>query len=277
MVNFMHQITVSNHPGNNKRRLISAMLLLVILLLVAACTTPTPTPALPAANNNNVDWDHSPDALIVRLAYAGTFASTIDDLNNIPYCALWGDGHVIWVDPFADPQLVLEDRIDEARMRGFLEFMIDMGFFDWANQRDLSANPAESSELEQLTVTLYGQTVNHAGSHWPADTFEQLLNYCRHLSNAPVQYLPPGAWVSAVPVDVQRGAPTIPWSVYESRYPDVDLVAMPPDDPQWATGDWLQRAWEMARQGRTQLTQDGVTYKIAVQVPDLQESAPPAP
>jgi hypothetical protein len=270
-------------------RVVWFLMLMLLLLLVNACT-PVDSGGVPATGSESavntlgsaLDWDRSSEAVIVRLDTAGNSGQPYDDLNLIPFCTLFGDGHIVWVDPYADPEEVLEDRLADETFRSFLEYVIGIGFYSWDPETGILLPPTEEAQegpiVERITVTLYGETrILNAFSNWPSDAFANILDRCQHLSTTPVIFVPQGAWVSAVPVEARSDIPSMPWEVFAASFPDVDLTAMPLDNPRWATGELARVSWEIARAGRMQITDGGVTYRFVVQVPGIQPYAPPAP
>ncbi len=260
---------------------------LILLILAGACTpsgteAPPPDDDAAGAIGSALDWDHTPGAELVRIDTAGRTGDPANDLNILPFCVLFGDGHVIWVDPYADPEQTLEDRVDEQTVRAFLEYVIGSGFYSWSSDEGIfipaTDEPDEGPIIERIAVTLYGEThVINALSNWPPDAFANILSRCQRLSAAPVLYVPPGAWVSAVPSEMRSDVPSLPWDVFRASYPDVNLSTMTLENPVWATGDLVHTFWDIARQGRMQITEGNQAYRIVVQVPFLQPYAPPAP
>ncbi len=269
------------------RRVLSFLLLSI--MLVSACTSGSSGST--AQNGSDaldtlssaLDWDHSPDTVLVRLDTGGGTGNPVDDLNTLPFCTVFGDGHIVWVDPFADPEQVLEDRLDDQTIRRFLEYVIGSGFYSWDAEsgfvppsQEAPGNPGPI--VERITVTLYGETRTlDAFSNWPPGAFAEILDRCQHLSNSPVLFVPRGAWLSAVPVEMRSDIPSLPWDIFAESFPQVDLAAITPDNPLWATGDLAELAWEIVRSGRMQITYNGTAYRLIMQVPGIQPDAPPPP
>lgn len=271
------------------QRVASLLLLVMAWVLLSACSpgggaAPPPQDQEDAVSllGSALDWDRSPDTVLVRLDTAGGTGNPADDLNVIPFCTVFGDGHVVWVDPYADPEQVLEDRVSEQRIRSFLEYVIGTGFYSWDPETGFlppsTELPFEGPIVEQITLTLYGETRTlNAFSNWPRDAFANILERCRQLSDAPVLYLPTGAWLSAIPVEMRSDIPSLPWSSFEERFPDLDLSAATLENPRWVTGELAGLVWNIARAGRMQVTAGDSAYRLVVQVPRIQPHAPPAP
>jgi hypothetical protein len=263
--------------------------LLVVLVFASACAPPAGEADLPPQDTSAVntlgsalDWDRSPETAVVRIDTMGGTNDPVNDLNALPFCVLYGDGHVYWLDPAADPEQMLEDRIDAGVMREYLEYVIGSGFYSWDDEADILVPVTEEANegplLERISVTLYGEThIINALANWPQDSFANILERCQRLSTAPVLYVPQGLWMSAVPVPARNDVPSLPWTVYVEAFPDVNLAAMTLEAPQWVTGELAAVAWDIARRGRMQITQNGVAYRIIAQIPGLQPTSPPAP
>ncbi len=228
-----------------------------------------------------LDWDRSPTAVIVRLETRGNSGDPTIDLNQIPFCTLFGDGRVVWTDPFADPEQVLEDRIGDETFRNFLQYVIGTGFYSWTSDTGFQppTSPAGIGPIvETITLTLYGETRTlDAFSNWPPDAFSRILERCRTLSSTPVLYQPQGVWVSAVVSQTLDDIPSLPWEAWAEAYPDFDLAAIPVGSPRWVTGDLARVVWRIAREGRMQVMYNNVAYQLVVQDPTIQPNAPPAP
>lgn len=262
---------------------------LLIVLMMTACTSPDSGSLPPSGGESAVntlgtalDWDRSPDVAIIRMDTTGSSGLPYNDLNLIPFCTIFGDGHIIWVDPFAEPEQVLEDRLDDETFRAFLEYVIGIGFYSWNEEAGIyvpgTEEPSEGPIIERIMLTLYGETrILNAFSNWPADAFANILERCQQLSNAPVIYLPQGAWISAVPVERRSDTPSMPWEIFAESFPGLNLATVTLDNPTWATGDLVRVFWEVARAGRMQILDGDQAYRFVVQVPGLQSYAPPAP
>lgn len=260
---------------------------LLALALFGACTPlnpPQPSESVDAnAIGSALDWDRSPEAVVVRLDTTGSTGDPVYDRNTIPFCTLFGDGHLMWVDPFADPEQVLEDRLSDQAIRDFLEFVIGSGFYSWDPTNGIllpvTQEPDEPSPIvERIAITLFGQTVEQTAlSNWPREAFATILDRCQHLSSTPTLFVPTGAWLSAVPGAMRSDVPSLPWDMFAQSFPDLDLTAIPLDSPRWVTGEMARVMWEIVREGRMQITRDGIAYRLIVQVPGLQPAAPAAP
>ncbi len=255
------------------------MLLLLAALLAACAPAGQMAQGSGQTADGQIDWRRDPDAVIFRLDVGGSSGDPASDRNAIPFCTIFGDGHIVWVNPGITPEEVLEDRLDEDTLRAFLEEVVHSGFYTWEPQLVGTPVPPGSGSLrERVLLELFGEPhVVTADSNWPPDAFADLLARCRGLSAAPVLYVPAGAWVSAMPVSGESRLPAISWAGYAVRFPGVRLAAIPPERPHWATGDLAAAAWNLARRGRLHIRDEGLVYRLVVEVPGLQPAAPDAP
>lgn len=270
-----------SRKGEVMRRAWMVILLAVILTACAPGGSPVSrmTDDAAAPVSERIDWDRSPDAVIFRVDSGTTGGDPASIRNAVPLCTIFGDGHIVWVNPGIMPEEVLEDRLDEATMRAFLEEVVLAGFYYWEPQIIGTPAPAAGSLLrEYILLALFGEPhMVTADSNWPPNAFADLLARCRGLSTTPVLYVPTGAWVSAMPVPEEIHLPAISWAGYAVRFPDVRLVDIPPEKPRWVTGDLAAAAWNLARQGRLHIREEGIVYRLLVEVPGLQPAAPAAP
>ncbi len=260
-----------------------AWMLILLGAALAACQpagNPAPLATWQAGGTvgERLDWNRSPDAVIFRLSSVSG-GDPASSRNAIPFCTLFGDGHIVWVNPGISPEEVLEDRLDETVMRAFLEEVVTAGFYQWEPQLVGTPAPTDSGALrEYILLELFGEPhVVTADSNWPPDAFASLLARCRGLSTTPVLYVPTGAWLSAMPVPEEAHMPAISWSGYAVRFPGVRLADIPPEKPRWVTGDLAAAVWGLARHGRLHINEDDAVYRLLVEVPGLHPAAPAAP
>lgn len=258
------------------RRLRPLLALLLVAATLAACRENTPAP--PAQDGDipleSFGWDTAPDALIVRLDTYDDEAGPAQTLNTLPPCTVWGDGRVVWTTPRAPKgEDLLEARIDEQTLRGFVESIIGRGFFTWEDEPLVSLD--QTPFIESITLVLYGEvrTVRRASS-WPQDSFNRILDECRRLSPLPVLVLPSAGWVSAYPITLNDARPSWQWppsapftlrELAESR------------QARWLEGELATTIWQSAREtgGAMQVVErDGGSYALAIVVPGYSRDGP---
>lgn len=253
--------------------------LLALLLLAGALTAcREDTPAPPAQDGDKAlgpfGWDTAPDALIVRLDTYDDDAGPAETLNTLPPCTVWGDGRVVWTAPRAPRgEDLLEARIDEDTLRGFVESIIGRGFYTWEDEPLVSLD--ETPLLESITLALYGEvrTVRRVSS-WPQDSFNRTLDECRRLSASPVLVQPSAGWVSAYPIPLDDARPSWLWP---PRAPFTLRELAESRQARWLEGDLATTIWQSAREtgGATQVVErGGGSYALAIVVPGYSRDGP---
>jgi hypothetical protein len=262
------------------RRSLLLIALIVLSLILAACgdkDKPDNTSNNTDSDIGLFDWDRDPNTIIVRLDSQNNLANPAHILNNIPPCTLWGDGRVVWLTRTElGTQEVLEARINETAMRGFLEDIINRGFYIW--QDDLVPPSTTDPVIETLTVFLYDEvrTVRRY-TNWPQDSYERILENCRKLSDKPVLVLPDAGWVSVYPIPRDTSAPSWLWPT-SAPFTLKELIDN--GEARWLEGGLATEVWLNAREPRSDiqvLERDGTAYLIAIAVPGISRDASPAP
>lgn len=254
-------------------RLVIALALVAGLL--AACREALPPAAPPPDDTAALSlWDPDPGALVVRLDTHAEHLSPAARLNTLPPCTIWGDGHVVWTSPNpATGEDLLEARVDEATLRGFIESILARGFITW---EDDAAPPAdENPVIEAITLVIYGdtRTVRRA-TGWPDNSYNRILDACRHLSDTPVLVMPSAGWVSAYPIPPD---PALPGWTWPPGAPFTLRELAESGQARWLEGDLATEIWRHAREfgGVVQvLERGGQVYNLAIVVPGYSREGP---
>lgn len=256
------------------------LLSVLVVLALAACNGKKSNDKKSSSNNSLglFDWKRDPNTIIVRLDSQPTGDSPAYLLNSIPPCTLWGDGRVVWsTTDSTGAEEILEARVeDDAKIRVFLEDIINRGFYNWEDELipPSTANPI----IESISVLLYNEihTIRRF-SFWPQNGYVQILNNCRSLSDAPVRVLPTAGWISAYSVPRDTSGPSWPWPP-DAPFTLKELAEK--GESRWLEGSLATEAWRSAREthGRAQvLEQTGDSYLIAIVVPGYSRDAAPPP
>jgi len=134
------------HPPSFVIRLLLALPLLTSL----ACNTLLPP--RPA-----VEWDHSPEAVVLRGTFCCGLVPQYYAENYIPEVLIWGDGRIVWVDDQASgTRRVSEGTFTEAELAALLQRFVDAGFFGWADSYanyNVTDLPTQCLHLNLLSVS----------------------------------------------------------------------------------------------------------------------------
>ncbi len=256
------------------RRLI--LLILIVGLALAACGDESP------AENDNADsggdlglfdWERNAATIVARLDSLPDQESAALITNSIPPCTLWGDGRVVWTTrDDSGAEAVLEARIDEVTMRGFLEDIINRGFYDWEDE--MIPPSTVDPVIESITISLYDEvrTVRRY-SNWPQNSFARILANCQTLSDQPVLVQPTAGWISAYPIPRDTMAPSWPWP---ANAPFALQELTENGESRWLEGSLATEVWLSAREDRGDIQvieRNDAAYQVAIAVPGYSRDA----
>ncbi|MBC8100150.1 MAG: hypothetical protein H7Y11_11960 [Armatimonadetes bacterium] len=283
------------------------IIIVIILLMAAAACQPTTTPppdagatTAPVAQGGapvvdltrppsgesisaaNISWDRAPNTVVFRAEVAGgDMDSAFHTRNDIPFCTVYGDNRVVWtISALRNDDTVVFDIVTDDTIRLFAERLVNQQkIYTYKTGADLIAPSEVEPIYERLTLFVNGtlhQTDSFGG--WDYTYYQQSLTDCRSLSVTPVAYLPDAAWVSAQRVTYDPNRPSISWDGAAAALPLGELADA--GQPRWLTGRNVAVLWDRLRSiGSDVQFEDstGGTYQVAVEVPNVTRSAPPAP
>lgn len=264
-------------------------LLTCLLILFTACQPTTSTvepsgvigevtrPELVEA----IQWERSPTTVVFRAEVAGGDTDTaFYARNDVPYCTIYGDNRVVWTTTTvrSDDGVVFDIVSDEA-IRIFVDSLInEKQFYEYETGADLLLPSETKPVFERLTLFLNGrlhQTDSFGG--WDFAYFQEVLEACRNISTAPVAFAPEGAWVSAQRIDYNPDRPSLLWDGSAAGLRLAELAQN--GERRWITGQNAAVLWDRIRGGGAdiQFTDEGETFLVAVEIPNITRSSPPAP
>ncbi len=262
------------------RRLLS----LLILLVLAACEGSPEEASDSFASNSIIQWDRSPQTVVFRTeVVGGDNADSFLARNEVPLCTIYGDNRVIWTNDLGDFNTqVLWDQVTDQQVQDFVSYLtVAQQIFNYDAGMPLQPPGDVQPVHEVITINVNGrihQTDSFSSSEWPLDYFENVVEFCKQVSRAPVLYEPTGAWLSvqSVPYDSVR-----PLQVWNSAASGLNLAEVAQrTDPLWLTGDNLRILWNIIRTSSPQILfvdEEGSAYEIVLEVPGIHPNAPPAP
>lgn len=251
----------------------------LLSLVLAACggsptQAPTSTPSGPV-----IGWDPTPGRVILRLDRVLTNDEDRVTRNRLPPCTLYGDGRLVWVNPNPpNGEEVLEAYLSEVQMRDFLVYIIrDLKFYSVPDYAAQELPPTTEAALESISLNLYQeQKTVRSYRGWPGNTYIDISDRCKSVSEVRALVEPFGGWVTVYAVDRSPALPEIGWSP-AAPFKMTEVAAN--GQPVWVTGVALRQLWRNERQtqGRMQWIEQGKAYKVAIQIPGLSRDAPPPP
>lgn len=245
----------------------------------ATLSPPSVPVTIDAASPPPIGWDTSPNAIIFRLDRTLNGEAVVNAHNRLPLCTLFGNGHLIWVNPTPpNGEQVLEAQLDTTTFRSFADFVIRQQHFysipDYASN-ELPPSGQYTTESISLNLNNTPHTVRNY-NHWPGNEFQNMLDKCSHLTQQPVLYVPTGAWLEVYPINGPNANPPVLWtSAVPFHLADVAASGK----PLWLSGDLLGTLWRIIHRtvGAVQWIENGKAYQIALDVPNISRDAPLAP
>jgi hypothetical protein len=260
--------------------------LMALLLILSACqvfggggdSAPTGGGENPVSENP-IQWDRNPNTIVFRSeVVGGEYEGTFFARNEVPYCTIYGDNRIVWTveTGFSDAQ-VLIDRLTDEQVQAFVGALaVELRFYTFDAQADFQPPTNPSPVVEVMTLNVNGiEHKTDAFGEWPPDFFQDVLLLCQSLSQAPVEYLPDGAWISAQVVDFSAYAPMISWDGEAAGLVLKELAES--GERRWVEGRITQILWRLLRRTGldSQFAEGDAQYQVAVEVPGINKNAPP--
>ncbi|MBZ0275677.1 MAG: hypothetical protein K8I60_06015 [Anaerolineae bacterium] len=251
----------------------------VLVFILAACGGQQADSG--PAYTDPIEWDHRADAIVFRAdVEGGDTARNFTSLSEIPLCTIYGDNRVVWTNDLgAFTTQVLWDKLTDDQMRVFIsQLTINAEFFKYEARANLEPPSAETPVVETLMLRVNGvERKSDSFSGWEPNYYENVLGMCAGVSRAPVLYAPDGAWVSAQTVPYDINAPLVMWDGNAAGLKLIDLAGI--GQPTWISGGVLPYLWQVLHSSppNLQFNENEVYYNIALQIPNVTRTSPPAP
>lgn len=228
-----------------------------------------------------IDWDHDPASVVFRAEVTGgENADAFFMRNDIPLCSIYGDRRIVWSVNTDNGTQILFDQLTDDRIRGFVQDLaVREEIYSYSAESRFEPPSDTSPVVEQLTLAV-NEVVHTTDSFsdWDISYFQDIVDACHRLSEAPTIFEPQAAWISAVEVVYDPGVQTQLWDPIGSGL-DFDQLATS-DERRWITDERLVRVlWHLIRQAppNLQFAQGEGVYHVAIEVPNVNPSAPPPP
>jgi hypothetical protein len=257
----------------------------MLILILAACggggtsTPPSPQDAHVLPDGEVIRWDTSPSHIIFRADI--TSQNDSEDFfarTAFPACTIYGDSRVVWTTESENPlDSVLVGPVDEARIRSLVSYLTYEGIYDAITLADLQ--PQTISPIVQ-TLMLNVNGLDHISDlygGWNEAFYERALEMCRTLSPRPQIFRPQALWIRVMEQEYQTNNPSILW---DATVTGIDLAAVADSgQPRWIEGRVVQLFWayRMRSPMNLQYVQDGQTFVVALEIPNVTRFSPPAP
>lgn len=233
---------------------------------------PTPQSATtPASQVAEVQWDISPNALVIRLTGGLSIAGSYNPNYYIPDMQLWGDGRIIWVKTDGTARRVFEGRLTPDQMKSLLPTIVDAGFFEWGDYYDALGGNSWTPRLWRVNLIGRSKEISEHGA--APDTFYELRDYVKNGAGAVGQeFVPRQGYLTTSP---------FPGATSETLWPDAAIVGFTLDrfgSGRYIEGEALAFAWEAINKNPTApvyVKSGGQVYVIMVQIPEISFNEPP--
>lgn len=231
-----------------------------------------------------VQWERDPYAVVFRAEVVGGAQADLGDSydrNQVPDCTIYGDNRIVYTVFSGDnTSQVLEDRLSDGVISRFVEDLtVAYRIYTYDARADLQPPGDLRPVVEQLTLNVNGtQHVTDVLSDWEFSYYEEILNRCRGLSEAPAIVAPQGAWVTAEAVTFDSSFTSIIWEGEAEGSVNFATLAQS-GERQWITGSLVTILWDTIRNNppTLQFEQAEGAFRVTLEVPGVTRDAPPPP
>lgn len=231
-----------------------------------------------------VQWERDPYTVIFRAEVVGGTQEDLGesyDRNQIPDCTIYGDNRIVYTVFAGDnTSQVLEDRLTDGIISRFVEDLaVAYRIYTYDARAELQPPGDLRPVVEQLTLNVNGNLhVTDVLSDWEYSYYEEILERCRGLSEAPAIVAPQGAWVSAQAVEFDTAFTSIIWEGDAEGSVNFATLAES-GEREWITGNLVTILWEAIRNNPPTLIfeQAEGAYRVALEIPGVTREAPPPP
>lgn len=259
--------------------LLRTLWFLLMMAVIAGCRTTQPASApTPAQRQGIVQWDRSPSTIIFRADVVGG-PDQFTRLGEVPLCTIYGDNRVVWVNELdAFHVEILYDTLSDATIESFIAYLTVQERI-YTHQALASEEAPQDSAPVVETVTINVNQQEHtadAFSGWDSDWFSRVLRSCQQLSQTPILFLPDALWLSVVEVGYTIAAPVAEWNAAETGLSLAEIASG--TQPRWITGPGVRILWDYVNTlpSSLLLSENGHYYQVALQVPGISRTSPPA-
>lgn len=242
-----------------------ASIILTLTLAALACVTVLPPRPV-------LEWDTSPDAVVIEAYVVGGMVPINYHQNYIPEVRVFGDGRVVWVAWQDAHRTVLEGHLTQAELRTVLEEFSSAGFFGWENfyEPEGMIYDAPTSTL-RVNLLSINKSVSEYVEGAPAQYGVLWARVASGAGTVGTPFEPASGYLLATPINGTNMLVTHTW-------PDeaTGLTLSEVTIGRYVQGEALASAWRIINENQYAVVEsDGALYFIAVQIPGISYQAPP--
>jgi len=234
----------------------------VLLLVSLACNTLVPP--RPA-----VEWDHSPEAVVLRATFCCGLVPQFYAENYIPEVQIWGDGRLIWVEELdGGARRVLVGALTETELAALLQRFVDAGFFGWADNYANYDITDGATQCLRLTLSSLSKSVCEYYEGAPAAFHTLYAEAASGAGAAGSEFVPAEGFLSVWPAQAPSSADddVLDWDPAVTGLSLAEVAGEVPVD-----GNALALAWRVVNRSAWQpLVREGNGYYyLVVSIPGL--------
>lgn len=250
-------------------------------LLLAACQPAAPIGPPFDPNATPLGWQRDPDEIIFQADRLVAAPTPVEFDAAIPDCTIYGDNRIVWL-TYLDgiTSQVLSDFLTDQQIVGLIDTLVTAGrlyTYQIPTPEDPAATPPPLTTTfarEMLLLNVSGlRHVTDERSGWGGDYYDNVLSVCQTLSTAPALVEPlGGAWLTVIPAP-ESVDPGVLWEAAGLQ------LANAGEQAQWIDGALAVQIWNDQRRlpEPVLFTENGLNYRLALQVPGVSRTSPPAP
>lgn len=259
------------------RSIFHALCLFVGIFAAACQFTEQAQPATPVSSSGFINWDRRPNSIVFQADVVGG-PQDITRMSEVPSCTIYGDNRVVWVNELdAFHVEILYDNLTDAQIGDFITYLtVQERIYTYEAHATEQVAGDVAPVYEVVTINVNGQMhTADAFSGWDSEWFTRVARACKRISQSPILYEPSGAWLRVASAEYNISVPTVNWDGQNLLLADV----LSGSQPRWIEGAEMLTLWNYLNTLPSNMLflQNNSFYRIALQIPGISRTSPPAP
>ncbi len=231
----------------------------------------------------SIEWEANPSAVVINVTNCCGLTTPLYHDNYIPDALVWGDGRILWTQIGSNGnRKVLQGQLSATQLHDWLQGAADAGFFSWKElyKDDLSPTDLPTRCITINLASLAKQVCEYQQA--APDAFHNLYDQLSQgLGVARTPYVPQRAYLTAhslpkTNLDNRGSAEAGKTPLWDEKAAGISLADAV--NGAWLEGASVKQAWELVNQNpmAPMATEKGQIYQLALQIPGISLSPPPA-